>query len=116
MGCFPVTFTTTVAGCVDMWDDCRKPQDRGEETKSGKETFMLQGRWYWSGESNLDRCCPGKGEHSWLENSLSIPLRAKDGFSKDSTNFYTLLGDGGEKKTMLSAAGVGELHHPTSLG
>lgn len=40
----------------------------------------------------------------------------KDGFRKDFENVYTLLGDGGEKKAMLSAAGVGELHHPTSRG
>lgn len=77
---------------------------------------MLHGWWYRSGESSLDRCCSGKGECSGQENSLWITLRTKDGFCKDFTNFYTLLGDGGEKKTMLSAAGVGELHHPASRG
>lgn len=77
---------------------------------------MPRGSWYRSGESSLDRCCAGKGKRSGLENSLSFPLRTKDGFGKDATNFYTLLGDGGEKKTMLSAAGVGELHHPVFRG
>lgn len=61
---------------------------------------MPRGRWYRSGESSLDRCCAGKGKRSGLENSLSFPLRTKDGFGKDAMNFYTLLGDGGEKKTM----------------